>query len=281
MILLIGNRIYDLTNWTHPGGYYIWAANKWREVSRYFYGAYSDEKLENTPNTHNHSQHASRVIEQYYIGKINPFKNEENWVLLDKTSGLGALSDFQSWKKTSQVKISNSTSVYLFKNDNFVINPTFSGVEFFGRHWLVYSEDMKKVRNYTNCTSFLTDYRIYREELIKLYSHYSLNDKSQQNNMELKNENNIKYLQTIFDKIKRSNNLPLVIKTYEQGIKLPSNIPCVTVESVPLSRDLNQSAIGTDVVIEGPIGRGLELTKHSKGDFVFISAGTGFLPFVD
>jgi len=49
----------------------------------------------------------------------------------------------------------------------------------------------------------------------------------------------------------------------------------------PLSWNAKNSEIDTEWVIDGPFGKGLELTPESNGNYVLLSAGTGFLPFAD
>ena len=49
----------------------------------------------------------------------------------------------------------------------------------------------------------------------------------------------------------------------------------------PLSWNMKNADIDTEWTIDGPFGKGLELTPQSKGHYVMLSAGTGFLPFAD
>jgi len=67
----------------------------------------------------------------------------------------------------------------------------------------------------------------------------------------------------------QKNILPLVIKRYNfDGA---------------LSKQLHEMSIGekSSILIEGPIGRGLELGNNPKGTRVILCAGTGILPFLD
>jgi len=76
------------------------------------------------------------------------------------------------------------------------------------------------------------------------------------------------------DGLYTSLNLSFVIKIYDaigSGKKV----------TIPLSKRLNIEEIGSEFKIDGPFGRGLELSPGIEGDFVMISAGTGFLPFAD
>jgi len=44
----------------------------------------------------------------------------------------------------------------------------------------------------------------------------------------------------------------------------------------PLSWNMKNSDLDTEWTIDGPFGKGLELTPESSGHFVLLSAGTGF-----
>ena len=72
--------------------------------------------------------------------------------------------------------------------------------------------------------------------------------------------------------------LPFIIKTYKA---VKPHILGKMFEQIPLSHDLEQSENSSGYKISGPFGRGLELTEKMEGEVVMISAGTGFLPFVN
>jgi len=69
LIMMFLNRIYDLSNFTHPGGQYIWEWSRWRETSRYLVGAYGDEKDYYDQMDYNHSMDAYKMLDKCFIGR--------------------------------------------------------------------------------------------------------------------------------------------------------------------------------------------------------------------
>lgn len=67
--VILGNKVYDVTDFRHPGGVFIINQVVGREISRFFYGGYP---LENTKNmdSHTHSVKALLTLESYFIGKL-------------------------------------------------------------------------------------------------------------------------------------------------------------------------------------------------------------------
>ena len=102
-------------------------------------------------------------------------------------------------------------------------------------------------------------YQSYRSWLIKQY-HTKTNAKPQKNDT--------------FDlnTLKTTELLPFVIKTYQSTLNE---------KILPLSANIKFAQNESIFNIDGPFGRGLELTEDITGEFVLLSAGTGFLPYVD
>ena len=71
-------------------------------------------------------------------------------------------------KKTKQTKVSNTSSIYEFENQDFRINSFCKGTEMFGKHYLVTFDN--KSRNYTSCLCLNENSRVYRKNLINLYN---------------------------------------------------------------------------------------------------------------
>ena len=84
IVVMFLNRVYDLSDFTHPGGQYIWQFSKWREISRYLVGALGHPKdfLEYTNYTH--SAKAYALLDSCYIGRFDEVSDPENWCLWDK-----------------------------------------------------------------------------------------------------------------------------------------------------------------------------------------------------
>lgn len=179
--------------------------------------------------------------------------------MISRSTGKSAYSDNKVWLKHRQTRISDTTEIYEFTNDNYKMNTFYKGTEFFGKHYLVTFNN--KSRNYTNCTSLSVTNINYRANLINAYYKEVLNkDASYEDNF---------YDESIF----YTDSLPLVLKTYEGKGGITSE--------TPLSWNMKNADVGTEWIIDGPFGKGLELTPESCGNYVLLSAGTGFLPFAD
>lgn len=258
LIMMFLNRIYDLTNFTHPGGQYIWEWSRWRETSRYLIGAYGDEKDSRDYMDYTHSMDAYKMLDKSYIGKLEVFPAPETWAMWDRQTGKSAYSENIPWRKFKQTSISATTDIYEFTNEQYRMNTFYSGVEFFGKHYLVTFNS--KSRNYTNCTCLSRNNISYRQNLMAAYA-----------NIVAKTG---KTFETELDESTyTSNGLPLVVKVYEKKKIFGAD--------TPLSWNMKNSDTDTEWVIDGPFGKGLELTSESRGHYVMLSAGTGFLPFAD
>jgi hypothetical protein len=71
IVVMFLNRVYDLSDFTHLGGQYIWQFSKWREISRYLVVAHGHPKdfLEYTNYTH--SAKAFVILVSWYIGRFD------------------------------------------------------------------------------------------------------------------------------------------------------------------------------------------------------------------
>ena len=69
--VVLREAIYDVSDFNHPGGQFIFQQIKGREIGRYFYGGYPVQRLKFNPHTH--SSFAINYIETRYIGD---FRNE-------------------------------------------------------------------------------------------------------------------------------------------------------------------------------------------------------------
>jgi hypothetical protein len=89
--VIYGNRVYDVTNWIHPGGNFILGQVTGREISRFLHGAYGLESTNMSPYTH--SSYALKLLDSFLIGKLkgvesvltpkNPDANEKSTVLFN------------------------------------------------------------------------------------------------------------------------------------------------------------------------------------------------------
>lgn len=80
-ILLFKHLIYDLTDYTHPGGDIFFVNHNFKEISRYVMGIHPDE-TGNYP-AYVHSQAAYRVLDSHLIGSMikGPLKNTNSPII--------------------------------------------------------------------------------------------------------------------------------------------------------------------------------------------------------
>jgi cytochrome b involved in lipid metabolism len=68
-MVIFFNRLYDITNFTHPGGAYILKMTNFTEISKYLNGAAGLDKNESI--AWKHSKDAFRMLETYFIGDLS------------------------------------------------------------------------------------------------------------------------------------------------------------------------------------------------------------------
>ena len=68
LIVLYKHRIFDLTNFQHPGGVKLLKKHNYTEISRYMLGAHPDET--GSEKMHSHSPAAFKFLEKHYIGDV-------------------------------------------------------------------------------------------------------------------------------------------------------------------------------------------------------------------
>ena len=66
---MIGNSLYDFSNWQHPGGNYLIEKTKGRDCSAFFFDGYGLEEY----NKHGyiHSQKAETLLRKFQFGEVN------------------------------------------------------------------------------------------------------------------------------------------------------------------------------------------------------------------
>lgn len=276
--VIFGNRVCDLTNFIHPGGNLIIDKVIGREISRYIYGGHKAEKLDIQP--HAHSVKALRLLNEFHIGDLYGF---ESILLCESTeresqqksfrdlelslssehrvSGLPLLRKFREehlstfddeWKLHSKGKLGNKLGSFEFKNDYFRVKAYCQSLSGYGRSVLLRrKENYNQVRTYTIAQSMTQTAKFLLEDLEK---HFECLVEQRSSNAEIK--------------LPRENDtLTLFIKDFES--------------SDGLSKKIHNAKEGDLFVIEGPMGRGLNITADTKGELYFICGGTGILAFVD
>ncbi|KAL4488438.1 hypothetical protein ABPG72_013006 [Tetrahymena utriculariae] len=238
------DNIYSIDKISHPGGKFIFNSVHGRDISRFMNGSYS---LENTNMpSHTHSLYATQLLKQNQIGSLS----QPN--ILSESSGSQHI-----WRVSKEKYLSKSTALFYFESLNRIkVQNVQKGMEWMGRHYTLSDlTNEKSTRIYTNCVC-LTPYNLL------------LMQKMKQNYSQL-----IQTPQSTIDSTlpPDSNVLPFVIKRYESPTGLSQYIHDET---------SNQTQ-SLEILVEGPQGRGLELSSKSSGLHLFIAGGTGILPYYD
>jgi len=249
----IGNNVYDLSNWVHPGGNFIIEACLGREVGRYLYGNYALEGT--TIKPHKHSNLALSQMQKFYIGEVT---NSESILVHKNTKSQAQATNNDTWKIVSVKPMSDTVSQIHLASQDFNIKTFGSSLSFLGRHFKVsFNQKNAIARQYTTAlaltemnTQFRQDAFEYFTRIMSGQSESSLSDKSS--------------VQTVTD------SLPLFIKKYPFQKAFSKAI-----------HEIDITGSQNELRVEGPIGRGLNLTASSTGTHTIICAGTGVLPFVD
>ncbi|KAL4443103.1 hypothetical protein ABPG74_002170 [Tetrahymena malaccensis] len=238
------DNIYTIDKISHPGGKFIFNSVRGRDISRFMNGSYG---LENTNMpSHTHSLYATQLLKQNQIGVLT----QPN--ILSESSG-----NHHIWRVSKEKYLSKSTALFYFESLNRIkIQNAQKGMEWMGRHYTLSDlTNEKSTRIYTNCICF-TPYNILLMQKMK--------------------ENYSQLIQTPQSTIDStlppdSDVLPLVIKRYESPTGLSQYIHDET----------SNQGQSLEMLVEGPQGRGLELSSKSSGLHLFVAGGTGILPYYD
>ena len=229
--LKLGNKVYDLTDWTHPGGNFIIQACLGREIGRYFYGNYALEGTNMKP--HKHSALTLKQINSFYVGEISNFES----ILVSKKTELPATSQVVSeWKISSIRQVTETVSEVNFVSEEFKVKNFGTSPSWLGRHFTVsFARDNSAARLYTTAVSLNQ-------------SNYNL----RQNMYEF------------FDKIMAGQDAQF---TYDANYLASQDCLPIYIKKYPFAGGLSKAIHDVDVSlaanrfrIHGPVSRGLELT---------------------
>lgn len=247
-ILIFMNKIYDLGYYLHPGGQFIFEECRFREVSRFLYGAVGLERL--NAQQWRHSTQAFNLLNDRCIGDLVDYEAKNSDLVLTGKGGASVLSTTKTkWYLAARKMISGTTAILQFKTEHIRVKLTCKGTEWMGRHFIVSNQE--KSRPYTNCTSLATESMEYRKALIEYFEIL----------VKKGTPGKVPTLQESIDY------LPFCIKQYEGPGALSKSL-------VSEDQSLNYD-------VEGPIGRGIEIPQQFSGQVIMIAGGTGILPFLD
>jgi len=246
------NRIYDLTSFDHPGGNFIISSVKGRELGRFMYGAYSLEAMNH--KKYHHTTTDMAILNRYYIGEIN--QNESSFLVSKDLNKPAVTHSFVDWSFVKKTQLTKYIARFEFSNPTLKIKNDMKGVSWFGKHFYI-AKDLVKgpVRPYTTCLSLGDAWINFRKKTVE-YFDAKMSDKEEVVPIEP--------LQPLSDTI------TFVIKQYHN--------PKALALSKFMHTDLDESK---SILMNGPVGTGLELSTDSKGIHYIFAMGTGVLPFID
>ena len=68
--IMLGNSVYDITEFRHPGGQFLVDKCRGRDVGRFMFGGYMLEPFSKIKG-HIHSKNAMAILEEFKFGEIN------------------------------------------------------------------------------------------------------------------------------------------------------------------------------------------------------------------
>jgi len=250
--VILGNSVYDLTNWIHPGGNFIIQACVGREVGRYFYGGHALEGTKIKP--HKHSAITLSQIKSCYIGEIVNY--ESILVSKDTPKEVVSTTSENPWKLISIKPVSDTVGQVCFSNSDFQVKNFGTSLSWLGRHFRIsFNNNSSTARLYTTALA-LNEANIYLRQ--NMYNYFD----------DVMAGNTISAFKYDPNYLATQDCLPFFIKNYANFKK-------------GLSRKIHQTEINgklNDFRIEGPLGRGLEIDSEN---ITMICAGTGILPLID
>jgi len=269
--VLVGNSIYDLTDFTHPGGDFMIKAVIGREVTRFLYGGHALEHVNMKPYTH--PAYVFQVMEKYRIGTLDKcealFLNVNRSLSearLDDSEGVKLLSGRRTnesessrshtWVLVGKEQESQDSEIcrYDFACKSFKVKNYCSNIGSFGRHVLLHSaENNSKIRPYSISLSINKENKELRNRLVKYFEECL----EQQKALKLNIDENYLAPKEVFS---------LYIKKYQFG---------------GFSESISKASIGKEFKIYGPYGQGLGITPDMEGSVTILFAGTGIFPFLD
>ena len=160
------SKVYNMGRYIHPGGQYFFDVCRWREVSRFIYGAVGLESMNNS--AWNHSEAAIHSLESHYVRDLLNYGVDGTEIVLRDQQGHTVSSTTDHlWYLNSRKAVSPSTAILYFKRRTLFIKLNCKGVNWIGRHFTI--SDGYKSRPYTNCTSLADESEAYRREMVKYF----------------------------------------------------------------------------------------------------------------
>ena len=250
--VILGNSVYDLTNWIHPGGNFIIQACVGREVGRYFYGGHALEETKIKPH-----KHSAITLSQMKSCEIGEIVSPESILVSSKDTMKEVVSTSdKTWKLISIKPVSDTIGQVCFANADIQVKNFGTSLSWLGRHFRISFNDNSSIARLYTTALALNEANIYLRQ--NMYNYF---DDVMAGNTISAFKYDLNYLAT-------QDCLPFFIKNYANFKR-------------GLSRKIHQTEINgklNEFRIEGPLGRGLEIDSEN---ITIICAGTGILPLID
>jgi NAD(P)H-flavin reductase len=251
IILIFKNGVYNLTNYSHPGGDWRFREANWSEVSRYLFGISGIES--DGSEAWKHSRDAFKVLSSRLIGNLyeKGSDNPDNWALKATKNGEVVFSNVD-WTLSQKKVISQTTSLFKWRNQDFKVETGSPGYRWMGKHYMLSKQSKtSKIRIYTHCVSLADEIHAYDAKAVEQFFRRLRGDSD-----------------LVLPELPRFlDYLPTVIKRYES--------------TDGISKTVHDMETGDTMKVEGPFGRGFILDEDLEGDVIIVAGGTGILPFVD
>jgi hypothetical protein len=168
IIVLFNNNIYDMTDFSHPGGKSLLLAARWKDVGRYVLGICGLE--EDGAEGYTHSAEALGNLPSRLIGSLLGDDSElyDQWPLKSSTGGVVFANG--EFKLTQKIKFSESTSLFKWHHPGVRLVTNLKGFDWMGKHYMVSAPGMaKKIRLYTHCMSLADEVRAHDRGLVQRF----------------------------------------------------------------------------------------------------------------
>ena len=249
-VYLFMNKVYLLPDtFVHPGGQDLLDKCKFKDITRYILGVTGLESEVSKAWTH--SAAAFDQLNFKCIGDISLIHKQSSYLWNMRAQDHSVSFSRELWKMSETTKISPSTSLFMFKNEQYYLRLNLKGMAWMGKYYAI-TGGSGKIRLYSNCVAMSKEMRDNMDSVYSFYEKVIANPKTEEQPAPLQ---------------KVINYLPLAIKLYDN----PTSF----------TRELHFADSSRQFLIEGPLGRGFEFRSDFSGTIAIIVGGSGFIPFVD
>lgn len=289
-IVFYDNLVCDVSKFIdhHPGGDNNLRKYVGKDVSRFLSGTYPANKYF---NAHKHlNQTILALMDHYAIGSL---KNNNLNLTRDFSNNSIDVNSFHKASLESIDEIAKETYQIEFKieDENHKIirfAKALPGIEFFGKHFSVFSNKLNKTRYYSICLALNKEtYSSHKNLLDKLLKSKTTN---KENNaiLTIRQDEENKTDSISIEKSKKvekaekakllknnegyQNTLELFLKKYNN----PDSMSNILTNKLSIQKE-------QEFMINGPLGRGLGFSQTTvlQGTYIILSGGTGIFSFLD